>query len=478
MNSKLDFSLMLVTTEHTQLFDIVSEAVLGGVSVVQFRDKISSDENFLKIALKLKALLAQYKIPLLINDRVDIALKINAEGVHIGQGDMPYHEARRILGPDKIIGLSVETLEQAALAESYDVDYLGVSPIFLTESKPDLKKEWGLEGLKRLRELSRHKLIAIGGINSSNISSLIQSGADGIAVVSEIFKSKNPRESAKTLRLSLSHEKRNFQPQRVLTVACSDSGGGAGVEADLKTFSALGCYGMTCFTGLSAQNTVTVKEVFEVPSKFVRKQLETVLDDIGVDALKIGVIPGIESIKVLADILKQYAIKNVVLDTVMISKSGHKFIQDSTIAAMKQYLFPLTKLITPNLPEACELLQRSLHSQEDIIKAGRALLELGPEHILIKGGHKEGPLCTDFLFYKKNGNLCVEEFESRRVFTENTHGTGCTLSAAITSFLSKGLSVSAAVSEAKNYLGEAIAAGQYFKIGRGHGPVHHFHFGW
>lgn len=202
-HSKIDPRLYLVTdrsymgTRDIEL--VVRQAVAGGVTVCQLREKECSAAEFVRLGKRLKALLAPLGVPLIINDRLDVALAIQAEGVHLGQKDIPYREARRILGPEAVIGLSVETLEQARQAEEWDVDYLGVSPIYATPTKTDLERTWGLESLKELRKLSRHTLVAIGGIKAENAAAVMAAGADGVAVVSAICASEEPEEAARRI---------------------------------------------------------------------------------------------------------------------------------------------------------------------------------------------------------------------------------------------------------------------------------------
>lgn len=181
------------------LEDTILQAVKGGVSVVQLREKEVSTRCFIEEAQRIKTLLAPYKVPLIINDRVDVALAVKADGVHIGQEDMPYPLTRKLLGKKAIIGLSVETMEQVLEAESYDVDYLGVSAIFATPTKTDTKHIWGIEGLREIRKISRHPLVAIGGINASNAAEVVQAGADSVAVVSAICAAPDPQKSAQKL---------------------------------------------------------------------------------------------------------------------------------------------------------------------------------------------------------------------------------------------------------------------------------------
>jgi len=210
------YDLYLVTDESLSLgrdiTDVVKQAVKGGVTMVQLREKELDTRQFINRALQLKKILSEYGIPLIINDRVDIALAVKADGVHIGQNDMPYDFVKKIVTDNMIIGLSVETLDQAIEAEKYDIDYLGVSPIFSTPTKTDLYKEWGVEGLRKVRSFTKHKLVAIGGINSSNAAGVIQAGADGIAVVSAICSAENPEAASKELKAIVEKMKNKQKP--------------------------------------------------------------------------------------------------------------------------------------------------------------------------------------------------------------------------------------------------------------------------
>lgn len=204
MNKKdIDYKLYLVTdrelTLNRDLLFVIEEAILGGVTVVQLREKNCSSRDFYDVALKVAELTKKYNIPLIINDRLDIALAVKADGLHIGQSDLPYSVARDILGKDAIIGLSVETVQDAIDAESLDVDYLGISPVFSTNTKTDTAKPLGLEGIKEIKRLSKHKLVAIGGINLQNTKTIIEVGADGIAVVSAICSAESPKKASEEL---------------------------------------------------------------------------------------------------------------------------------------------------------------------------------------------------------------------------------------------------------------------------------------
>ncbi|HMP75360.1 MAG TPA: bifunctional hydroxymethylpyrimidine kinase/phosphomethylpyrimidine kinase [Kiritimatiellia bacterium] len=262
-------------------------------------------------------------------------------------------------------------------------------------------------------------------------------------------------------------------PIRLLTIAGSDSGGGAGIQADLKTFSALGGYGMSAITALTAQNTQGVRGIHEVPPAFVAEQIDAVLEDIGVDAVKIGMLASPAIITAVADRLRHHRVARVVLDPVMVATSGDKLLRDDAIEALQAELFPLATVLTPNAREAEVLLGRPLRTDEDAAAAARDLLARGPGAVLVKGGHFDGTTSSDVLAGR--GEADVRWFRAPRIDTRNTHGTGCTLSAAIAAGLGRGLLVFEAVREAKAYISAAITAGATLHIGRGHGPVHHFY---
>ncbi|MCP4346706.1 MAG: bifunctional hydroxymethylpyrimidine kinase/phosphomethylpyrimidine kinase [Desulfobacterales bacterium] len=264
--------------------------------------------------------------------------------------------------------------------------------------------------------------------------------------------------------------------RKVLTIAGSDSGGGAGIQADLKTFSALRCYGMSVITALTAQNTTSVTGIHAVPASFVEEQMEAVLTDIGTDAVKIGMLFSVELIESVARQLKKHGISRIVLDPVMVAKSGDKLLKDDSIEALKEHIIPLADIITPNLPEASVLTGHKLEGPEDMLDAARDIARFGGRSVVIKGGHIEKGNCTDLLYIAdKDYSVVLEE---ERTETVNNHGTGCTFSSATASFLAKGDSIEDAVRNAKKYISKAIQAGAGYKIGNGHGPVHHFFEFW
>jgi hydroxymethylpyrimidine/phosphomethylpyrimidine kinase len=258
----------------------------------------------------------------------------------------------------------------------------------------------------------------------------------------------------------------------VLTIAGSDSSGGAGIQADLKTFSALGVYGMSVITALTAQNTTAVTAVHEAPAGFVAAQIDAVAEDIPPDAVKTGMLSSAPIIEVVAEKIRQHGLRNVVIDPVMVAKSGARLLREDAVKALRESLLPLADVVTPNLPEAEDLLGRSLKSDDDIRKAARELAATGARSVVMKGGHRDGDIVVDILFDGRD----FHEFAAPRVKTTSTHGTGCTFASAIASYLAKGESVPDAVRMAKAYLTEALRAA--YPIGRGHGPVHHFWRWW
>lgn len=259
-----------------------------------------------------------------------------------------------------------------------------------------------------------------------------------------------------------------------LTIAGSDSGGGAGIQADLKTFSALGAYGASVITAITAQNTRAVTAVQLIEPAIIRAQLAAVFDDLPPQAVKIGMLGSPENIRAVADFLRQYRDIPLVLDPVMVAKSGDKLLQDEAIAALRDELLPLATLITPNLPEAAVLLGRDISTAADMSQATGELRALGAPAVLLKGGHLQTTDSSDLL---DDGTETLW-LPAPRHPGRNTHGTGCTLSSAITAYLARGASLREAVEQGKAYIGKAIAAADRLQIGSGHGPVHHFHAWW
>lgn len=260
----------------------------------------------------------------------------------------------------------------------------------------------------------------------------------------------------------------------VLTIAGTDPTGGAGIQADLKTFSALGAYGMSVITAVVAQNTQGVRRFVALEPDFVAEQIDAVFDDVRVDAVKVGMVANAAITEVIAHRLRQRADCPIVLDPVMVAKSGNQLLTLDAVDVIRKRLIPISTLITPNLPEAGVLLQGvEPRSLDEMHHAVEALKQLGPRWVLLKGGHLDGQHSTDLL----HGIEGTQILEAPRVVTRNSHGTGCTLSAAIAALL-PGATMPQAVQQAKDYLTAALSAGDQLQVGHGHGPVHHFHAIW
>ncbi|HKO69454.1 MAG TPA: bifunctional hydroxymethylpyrimidine kinase/phosphomethylpyrimidine kinase [Bradyrhizobium sp.] len=257
-----------------------------------------------------------------------------------------------------------------------------------------------------------------------------------------------------------------------LTIAGSDSSGGAGIQADLKTFAALGVYGASVITALTAQNTAAVSAIHDVPAEFVSAQIDSVFSDLDVDAVKIGMVAHAATIDAIAAGLARWSPKYVVLDPVMVATSGDRLLPEEAVAALRTKLIPRASLITPNLPEVAALLDEPIaESEAEIKRQGRRLLQLRCPAVVIKGGHGKGAESIDYLI-TGSGTLALA---APRVATRNTHGTGCSLSSAIAAGLAKGEEMETALRNAKGWVSAAIAAADRLGVGRGHGPIHHFH---
>lgn len=260
-----------------------------------------------------------------------------------------------------------------------------------------------------------------------------------------------------------------------VTIAGSDSGGGAGIQADLKTFSALGVYGASVVTALTAQNTLGVQAIHDVPPDFIAAQIDSVFSDLAVGATKIGMLSQAAVIEAVAEGLDRHGVRTVVLDPVMVATSGDRLLNPDAVSALRRLLIPRASLVTPNLLEAAALLDQPVAvTEDDMLAQGRALIARGAKAVLVKGGHGTGETSTDLLVTPE-GRV---RLEARRIATRNTHGTGCTLSSAVAAGLAKGFPLGQAVSEAKDYVTAAIAASDRLSIGAGHGPTHHFHAFW
>ena len=263
----------------------------------------------------------------------------------------------------------------------------------------------------------------------------------------------------------------NKRYYRVLSIAGSDSGGGAGIQADIKTISAMGCYATSAITAITVQNTLGVQAVHPVPVDILESQIDAVLSDIGTDAIKIGMLHSAEAANIVANMIAKYKINNVVLDPVMVSTSGHRLVEENAIEVIQNRLMSLSRVISPNIPEADILAGCKIEGEKDFEKVARLLSHNSGVSVLLKAGHLDGKYLVDY-FYNAEDNT-ITKLPSKRVETPNTHGTGCTLSSALAAAIARGEDLTTAALSAKRYIEQAIISGAEYTIGNGYGPVNH-----
>lgn len=530
-------------TKGRPVADVVAAALRGGATFIQLRAKHADARDLTAMAEAMAeaiaAVIAQAgkadTVAFVIDDRVDVAwqcreLGIKVDGVHIGQDDMAPEQARALLGPDAIIGLSAETLphiETANALPSGTIDYIGAGPLHYTATKPDAaaveadgtKHALGIAGAQLLCEASRYPVVVGGGVHADDVPALARTAADGWFVVSAIAAADDPERATRELvqawtavrgaarhgvaASAASHPQSDVaaplqcgaamfdveQPHGlppVLTVAGSDSSGGAGIQADLKTMLANGVFGMSAITSLTAQNTTGVRAVQNADPSILADQIDAVFEDIPPMAVKIGMVSSAALIETIADRLTAHQARNIVLDPVMVATSGAKLIDDDAVAALTTRLFPLATVITPNMPEteallaqamqertseddteSARLLSEGIRTEADMETAGRTLAKHFGCAVLVKGGH--GIKDANDVLVEPDGTATW--FTSPRIDNPNTHGTGCTLSSAIASHLALGETLPQAVRSAKEYLTGALA--EQLDLGHGAGPMDH-----
>ena len=523
-------------TKGRPVTDVVAAALRGGATFVQLRAKHADARDLTAMAEAIAAVIAQAgkadTVAFVIDDRADVAwqcrqLGIKIDGVHIGQDDMMPEQARAMLGPDAIIGLSAETLQHIATANALPdgvVDYIGAGPLHYTATKPEAaaveadgtKHALGIAGAQSLCDASRYPVVVGGGVHTDDIPALARTTAAGWFVVSAIAAADDPESATRQLIsawTAIRGEQRHgyaaagiaaptasssipFLPHwrtkqphglpPVLTVAGSDSSGGAGIQADLKTMMANGVFGMSAITSLTAQNTTGVRAVQNADPAILADQIDAVFEDIPPMAVKIGMVSSAALIETIADRLTAHQARNIVLDPVMVATSGAKLIDDDAVAALTTRLFPLATVITPNMPETeallaqtmqertseddtefTRLLSEGIRTEADMETAARTLAEHFGCAVLVKGGH--GIKDANDVLVEPDGT--VTWFTSPRIDNPNTHGTGCTLSSAIASHLALGETLPQAVHSAKDYLTGALA--EQLDLGHGSGPMDH-----
>jgi hydroxymethylpyrimidine kinase/phosphomethylpyrimidine kinase/thiamine-phosphate diphosphorylase len=458
--------LYLITDHGDRLVERVGDALSGGVAVLQYRNKEKDYPSRLAECLELRRICAARGVTFIVNDDARLAAESGADGVHLGQEDGAVAEARRILGHGKIIGVSTHDVDEARKAEAEGADYIGFGAMYPTGSKK-VRHMPGPSALESVRAKVSLPIVAIGGITRDNAGPVIDAGADAVAVISAVLSHAEPGLAAAELAL-LFNRRKTFPRGSVMTVAGSDSGGGAGIQADIKTITLLGAYASSVITALTAQNTLGVKSIHGIPASFVAEQLDAVLGDIPVDVVKTGMLYSGEIIETIADKLAAGGKWILVLDPVMVAKGGSRLVDEDAVRMLIERLMPLAYLVTPNIPEAEALTGMAVIDEDAMIGAAQALHALGARNVLIKGGHLRGAEAVDILFDGRN----VRRLVSARIDARNTHGTGCTLASAIAAFLARGEPLPSAMAKAKEFITAAIS--RSVPLGKGHGPVNHF----
>ncbi|MDY2777139.1 MAG: bifunctional hydroxymethylpyrimidine kinase/phosphomethylpyrimidine kinase [Collinsella sp.] len=469
------------------LADVVADALAGGATFIQLREKHARPDEIRSLARRLMPICRAAGVPFVIDDEVELAREVGADGVHVGQSDIACAEARRILGPDAIIGVSAQTVEEARAAEAAGADYLGVGALIPTATKPDAV-DVSADELQRICEAVNIPVVGIGGLSASTLDVLDGTGVAGAAVVSALFAAQDARSAARELREALDEilDGGDVFPDlplpepdlpAVLSIAGSDSSGGAGIQADIKTITAHGLFAETAVTALTAQNTTGVRSVLESTPRFVTDQIDAVFEDIPPAAVKVGMVSSAAIIDSISDALARWDATNIVVDPVMVATSGARLIDEDAVSALVGRLIPLATVITPNIPEAETLLGAPIATEADQERAALELADRLGCAVLVKGGHGSNDandvLATpDMDEGSPDGQASrATWFRHPRIETENTHGTGCTLSSAIACGLARGLELDDAVAAAKSYLTGALATG--LDLGQGSGPVDH-----
>ncbi len=438
-------------------------------------------------ARAIKNALTPFSVQFVVNDRVDVALAAGADGVHLGQDDMAVADARRLLGPGAIIGLSVKNAGEAEAAPIDLIDYVGSGGVYVTLSKQQKNPPIGPEGLGRIIAVLKRRAgqTQQGPAGLRHCRDRCEQCRRGdsrrrggrrrdLGAVAQFRPGRRVARHAASGRRGAIEARRVMGVPIALSIAGSDSGGGAGIEADLKTFSALGVYGACVVTAVTAQNTKGVSAIHAVPAEIVAAQIDAVLSDFDVGAIKIGMLANAAIVEAVAAGLGRHATRNVVLDPILAASTGAELLRADALDALR-LLIPNARVFTPNLFEAAALLEVPMAQDESEMHAqAEKLLALGAGAVLIKGGHGGGTESVDLLVDGETN----ARFAAPRVATKNTHGTGCTLASAIAAGLAKGLSLNEAVGEAKAYVTAAIAAADRLHVGSGHGPLHHFHKWW
>ncbi len=436
---------IIITLPHfipNEAEQIVNLLATNACDYMHIRKPDAAERDVIRIIEQIPSI---YYRRISLHDHHNLAVRYGLGGIHLNS-----RHSHVPIGFEGRISRSCHSLEEVKQYKEAH-DYLFLSPIFDSISKPDYHAAFRTDELQAARAagIIDKKVIALGGITANRLEEVARMGFGGGAIMSAAWQQS---------------------PLVVLTIAGSDSSGGAGIQADMKTISALGGYAASAITAITAQNTVGVQAIHPIPPEMIAAQITAVMDDLPVDAIKIGMVNDNAIVVAIADTLKKYSSCPIVFDPVMISTSGHRLIHQDTIDIIKKYLFPIASLITPNLHEASVLLNRSLNDVDSMKQAAKELSATYGTAVLVKGGHLADEEMCDVLFAKGSFHL----FKGKRIDSNNLHGTGCTLSSAIATLLAQGHDLPTAVAQAKEYITHVIRLGQQMHLGHGHGPVWHF----
>jgi len=457
--------LYLITDNNQdgKLLEKVKAALIGGAKTVLYRaENIHLDEQR-EMAEKLKKICGGYDAGLMINDLPELALEIDATGVHLGQNDIPVGQARQILGHHKKIGISINSVDQALKAEGHGADYVTIGAIFPTGGNDD-SSVVGIDTLSKVRRAVRIPVVAVGGITPEGAYAALNAGADAIAVNSGIMADADPTYAAKEYSL-LFNRYRPTPTGHVLTISGSDSSGGTGIQADIKTITLLGSYASSVLTTLAAQNTLGVDATYSIDTHFITQQMTAIFDDIGVDIVKTGILSRGDIVSHVARVIDERSLLAVV-DPVLVTKGGAPLLDEQALNTLIWRLLPQSYLLTPNISEVKAITGIEPRSVSEMVEAGRQLQELGARHVLIKGGGLEGD-ATDLLLLGESEH----RLDSPRFETRNIQGAGCTLASAIATFLAQGYPLKLATERAKRFI--TLAIEHAIPLGSGYGPVNH-----
>ncbi len=452
--------LILITLPHffAGEAEVLSALFRAGLETLHLR---KPEATAAEMAQLLDEIPTEFHPHIVVHDHFKLAARYSLKGVHLNrrnpQPPTGYHGS---------VSCSCHSLDEVRQRKAA-CNYVFLSPIFDSISKTGYTAAFTRQELEAARDegLIDDHVIALGGINRERLPELKQLGFGGAAVLGDVWNHLDNDLLPHFINLKSAVQRCPV----VLSIAGSDSGAGAGIQADLKTVSALGGYAATAITAITAQNTQGVQAVYPLPPEAVAKQIEAVMTDLQPDAVKIGMVQNAAIVGTIADSLQQYPVRHVVYDPVMISTSGRRLMDDDCLGAIRTQLFPLCSLLTPNLHEASLLTGQTLATVDDMERAALQLSQQYATAVLVKGGHLAGNQMCDV--------LCDGERTTRHILEKvdspNLHGTGCTLSSALATFLAYGLPLHEAVERAKNYVHCAIEKGRHLAIGQGNGPLEH-----